>query len=242
MPSPSPSEPASSTSGSAGDVDLRRRLVAQDRFLEALVGSLRAVASGLDGRGVLERATQQAHAMFGPDATVMVAPSLGEDTLRPVAAAGVALGPLADVTIEAGAPGSPIAIAARDLAPASAQVAGSEADGLLCHLRPAAVLAAPLSVAGRLHARAGAARPGLGPRVRRRRRLPGRAVRRLRRPGRRQRRAVRPGRRAAVAGPHARGRAGRALPPGDQRRAGGAAAPVGVPPRRAGADAVRAWA
>jgi signal transduction histidine kinase len=152
MPSPSPSEPASSTSGSAGEVDLRRRLVAQDRFLEALVGSLRAVASGLDGRGVLERATQQAHAMFGPDATVMVAPPLGEDTLRPVAAAGVALGPLADVTIEAGAPGSPIAIAARDLAPASAQVAGSGADGLLRHLRPTAVLAAPLSVAGRLHA------------------------------------------------------------------------------------------
>jgi len=64
--------------------------VAQDRFLEALVGSLRAVASGLDGRGVLERATQQAHAMFGPDATVMVAPSLGEETLRPVAAASSA--------------------------------------------------------------------------------------------------------------------------------------------------------
>jgi signal transduction histidine kinase len=126
-------------------------VVAQDRFLEALVGSLRAVASGLDGRGVLERATQQAHAMFGPDATVMVAPSLGEDALRPVAAAGVALGPLADVTVEAAATGSPIAIAARDLAPASAQVAGSEADGLLRHLRPASVLAAPLSAAGRLH-------------------------------------------------------------------------------------------
>jgi signal transduction histidine kinase len=125
--------------------------VAQDRFLEALVGSLRAVASGLDGRGVLERATQQAHAMFGPDATVMVAPSLGEDTLRPVAAAGVALGPLADVMVEADAAGSPIAIAARDLAPASAQVTGSEADGLLRHLRPSAVLAAPLSAAGRLH-------------------------------------------------------------------------------------------
>ena len=148
MPSPSHSARPSST-----DVtELRRELIAQSRFLDALVGSLYAVASGLEGSGVLDRATGEAQRLFGADATVMLAPAAGERTLRPIAAAGVALGPLGDVDVELEGTGSPLALAARERTPTASPIGDHEVDGLCRHLRPAAVLAAPLELRGRLHA------------------------------------------------------------------------------------------
>jgi signal transduction histidine kinase len=147
MPSPSHSAPPSSTE----ETRLRRELVAQGRFLDALVEAVRAVASGLDAQGVLDRAVQQAHALFDPGATVMLAPAAGERALRPVAAAGVALGPLADAEVRLDAPASLVALAARERTPVVGPVPDSGVDGLCRHLRPAHVVAAPLAVGERLH-------------------------------------------------------------------------------------------
>jgi|SRR4051794_25098320 signal transduction histidine kinase len=147
MPSQSPSAQPSSTEATR----LRQELVAQGRLLDGLVASLHAVASGLDSTGVLERATQEAHRLFAPDATVMLVPAAGERTLRPLTAAGIAVGPLADAEVSLDAASSPIALAAREHSPSAAEIGDPSVDGLCAQLRPSHLVAAPLDVGGRLH-------------------------------------------------------------------------------------------
>jgi signal transduction histidine kinase len=146
-----PSQSHSAQQSSTEETRLRRELVAQGRLLDGLVGSLHTVASGLDTAGVLERVTRESHRLFATDAAVMLVPAAGERTLRPVAAAGIALGPLADAEVSIDAPGSAIALAVRDRAPAIATVSDPEVDGLCARLRPRSLLAAPIDAAGRLH-------------------------------------------------------------------------------------------
>ena len=146
-----PSQSHSAQQSSTEETRLRRELVAQGRLLDGLVGSLHTVASGLDTAGVLERVTRESHRLFATDAAVMLVPAAGEQTLRPVAAAGIALGPLADTEVSIDAPGSAIALAVRDRAPAIATVSDPSVDGLCARLRPRSLLAAPIDAAGRLH-------------------------------------------------------------------------------------------
>jgi signal transduction histidine kinase len=147
MPSPSHSAPQSST-----ELQLRQELIAQARFLDGLVASLGAVSSTLGGGAVLERTAREAKRLFGADASLVLTPTPGHRSLRPAASAGLALGPLDDVTVDLDAPRSPIAAAARDLAPAVAGDGGEPGDDLTRRLAPSSLLAAPLVVAGRLHA------------------------------------------------------------------------------------------
>jgi signal transduction histidine kinase len=147
MPSPSHSEQQSST-----ELRLRRELIAQARFLDGLVESLGAVSSTLGGSAVLERTAREAQRLFEADAAVVLTPSASQRTLRPAASAGLALGPLADLSVGLDDDASPIAAAARDLAPAVAVPGEGPADELARRLRPGSLLAAPLVAAGRLHA------------------------------------------------------------------------------------------
>ncbi|HEX2589097.1 MAG TPA: GAF domain-containing sensor histidine kinase [Gaiellales bacterium] len=147
MPSPSHSEQQSST-----ELRLRQELIAQARFLDGLVESLGAVSSTLGGTAVLERTAREAQRLFEADAAVVLTPAAGARTLRPAASAGLALGPLADVSVSLADEASAIAAAARDLAPAVAAAGESPADELTRRLQPASLLAAPLVAAGRLHA------------------------------------------------------------------------------------------
>jgi signal transduction histidine kinase len=145
MPSPSHSEQQSST-----ELRLRQELIAQARFLDGLVESLGAVSATLGGAAVLERAAREARSLFGADAAVILTPAAGSRTLRPAASAGLALAPLADVSVGLDQP-SPLAVAARDLSPAVARD-GDPADELTARLQPSSLLAVPLVAAGRLHA------------------------------------------------------------------------------------------
>jgi len=147
MPSPSHSEQQSST-----ELRLRQELIAQARFLDGLVESLGAVSATLGGSAVLERTAREAQRLFEADAAIVLTPSAGLRTLRPAAAAGLALGPLADLGVDMDEDGSPIAAAARDLSAAVALAGEPPADELMRRLRPASLLAAPLVAAGRLHA------------------------------------------------------------------------------------------
>ena len=149
MPSPSHSAPRSSTSET--EQRLRQELIAQSRFLDGLVQSLGAVSAGLDAAMVLEHTAQEAQRLFAADAALVLTPAAGERTLRPAAAAGLALGPLGDVGVDLDA-GSLVAIAARDLAPAAGRPAADSGDELCRRLRPLSLLAVPLAVTGRLHA------------------------------------------------------------------------------------------
>src|SRR5262249_41827870 len=121
MPSPSPSEPQSSTDQpsappAADDAvrALRAELIAQGAFLDGLVASLGAVTESRDPTEVLERAARQAHELFSPDATLVLAPAPGRAVLRPLAAAGLALGPIAELEVAVDEARSLIALAARD--------------------------------------------------------------------------------------------------------------------------------
>jgi signal transduction histidine kinase len=147
MPSPSPSEPQSST-----EQLLRRELIAQERFLGGLVQSLGAVSAGLDAAAVLAHTAEQARRLFACDATLVLVPAAGEQSLRPATADGLALGPLSDARVELGNTSSALATAARELLPATAAPAPGTGDSLTQRLQPAALLAAPLVVSGRLHA------------------------------------------------------------------------------------------
>lgn len=151
MPSPSHSEPQSSTDPAAAD-RLRRELIAQGRFLDGLVQSLGAVSSGLDATGVLERTATEAKRLFDVDATVVLVPAAGERTLRPAASAGLALGPLGDAGVALDAPSSLLAASAGSLAPTAGTPGDDPGDELCARLRPLSLLAAPLVVTGRLHA------------------------------------------------------------------------------------------
>jgi signal transduction histidine kinase len=150
MPSPSPSAQQSSTERDAAD-RLRRELIAQGRFMDGLVQSLGAVSSGLDAARVLERTAAEAKRLFDVDATVVLVPAAGERTLRPAASAGLALGPLGDAGVAMDAP-SLLAACAAALAPVTGAPGDVPGDELCARLRPLSLLAAPLVVAGRLHA------------------------------------------------------------------------------------------
>ena len=147
MPSPSHSEQQSST-----ELRLRQELIAQARFLDGLVESLGAVSSTLGGSAVLERTAREAQRLFEADAAIVLTPAVGSRALRPAAASGLALGPLSDVSVSLEDQGSPVSVAARDLAPAVAAAGEPAADELTRRLQPASLLAAPLVAAGRLHA------------------------------------------------------------------------------------------
>src|SRR6478609_7040900 len=110
MQSPSPSAPQSST-----EHRLRQELIAQGRFLDGLVRSLGAVSGGLDSAAVLEHTAVEAQRLFTADAVLVLVPAAGERSLRPAAAAGLALGPLGDARVPMDAEGSALAVAARDL-------------------------------------------------------------------------------------------------------------------------------
>ena len=58
------------------------------------------MSSTLDPALVLERATEQAHQLLAPDATVLLVPAADGNGLRPAAARGIGLGPIADVVVE----------------------------------------------------------------------------------------------------------------------------------------------
>jgi signal transduction histidine kinase len=146
MPSPSHSEPQSST-----ELRLRQELIAQARFLDGLVESLGAVSSTLGGSAVLERTAREAKRLFDADAALMLVPAPGRRSLRVAASAGLAPGPLSDVTVDIDAQGSPISAAARDLAPAVAGPNAQPDDALTRRLAPSSLLAVPLVVGGRLH-------------------------------------------------------------------------------------------
>ena len=118
MPSQSPSEPPSST-----EHQLRRELIAQSRFLDGLVQSLEQVSAGFDGAAVFERTAAEARRLFGADAAIVLSPAAGERSLRPAAAAGLLLGPLADVAVALDAHRSPLALAARDMVSLTADAA-----------------------------------------------------------------------------------------------------------------------
>ena len=79
---------------------LRRELIEQSAFLDGLVGGLGTMSSTLDPALVLERATEQAHQLLAPDATVLLVPAADGNGLRPAAARGIGLGPIADVVVE----------------------------------------------------------------------------------------------------------------------------------------------
>src|SRR3954453_12403384 len=95
MPSPSHSAQQSST-----ELRLRQELIAQARFLDGLVESLGAVSSTLGGSAVLERTPREAQRLFEADAAVVLTPSTSRRTLRPAASSGIALGPLADLSVD----------------------------------------------------------------------------------------------------------------------------------------------
>lgn len=159
MPSPSPSEPRSSTdrpdAHSAADDAvraLRAELIAQGAFLDGLVASLGAVTESRDPTEVLERIARQAQALFSPDATLVLSPAPGRSVLRPLAAAGLALGPIAELEVALDQPGSLIALAARDHAAGAGRVEDHSVDALCAHIRPTSLLAAPLLIGTRLHA------------------------------------------------------------------------------------------
>jgi signal transduction histidine kinase len=127
-------------------------LLAQGRFLDALVQSLGTVSSGLDATRVLERTAVEAKRLFEVDATVVLVPAAGERTLRPVASAGLAHGPLGDAGVALDAPSSLLAASAVALAPVAGSPGDDPGDELCTRLRPLSLLAAPLVVSGRLHA------------------------------------------------------------------------------------------
>src|SRR6476661_3374126 len=79
---------------------LRRELIEQSAFLDGLVGGLGTMSSTLDPALVLERATEQAHQLLAPDATVLLVPAADGNGLRPAAARGIGLGPIADIVVE----------------------------------------------------------------------------------------------------------------------------------------------
>lgn len=127
---------------------LRGELVSQAAFLDALVESLGAVSS-LDASRVLERTAEQAHALFAPEAVVMLTLDADGTRLRPAAARGVALGPMSELTIHLDDAESLVAEAARSRALAAGPGDGLS-DALSRHLRPTSIVAAPLVAMGEL--------------------------------------------------------------------------------------------
>lgn len=118
---------------------LRRELIEQGTFLDGLVDGLGTMTSTLDPALVLERAAEQAHRLLGPDATVLLVPAANGDGLRPAAARGIALGPIADLVVETNASARFAPVADR----------GGD-DALTQRLRPTARLTVPIVAADEL--------------------------------------------------------------------------------------------
>jgi len=118
---------------------LRRELIEQGTFLDGLVGGLGTMSSTLDPALVLERAADQAHRLLGPDATVLLVPAADGDGLRPAAARGIALGPIADIVVETNSSARFAPVADR----------GGD-DALSKRLRPTARLTVPIVAADEL--------------------------------------------------------------------------------------------
>ncbi len=118
---------------------LRRELIDQSAFLDGLVGSLGTMSSTLAPAQVLERAADQAHRLLAPDATVLLVPAANGDGLRPAAARGIALGPIADIVVETNASARFAPVADR----------GGD-DALSARLRPTARLTVPIMAADEL--------------------------------------------------------------------------------------------
>ena len=118
---------------------LRLELIDQSAFLDGLVGSLGTMSSTLAPAQVLERAADQAHRLLAPDATVLLVPAADGDGLRPAAARGIALGPIADIVVETNASARFAPVADR----------GGD-DALSARLRPTARLTVPIVAAEEL--------------------------------------------------------------------------------------------
>ncbi|MGN6380364.1 MAG: ATP-binding protein [Gaiellales bacterium] len=131
---------------------LRGELMSQSSFLDGLVASIGAVSGSLDSSRVLERAADQAHQLLAVDAAVVLVPDADSRHLRPAAARGVALGPMASLAVPADTPESLIAEAARSRTAAAGTISGDVADPVIRHLQPSCLLAAPLVVMGELYA------------------------------------------------------------------------------------------
>ena len=206
---------------------LRRELIEQSAFLDGLVGGLGTMSSTLDPALVLERATEQAHQLLAPDATVLLVPAADGNGLRPAAARGIGLGPIADVVVETNSSARFAPVADR----------GGD-DALSKRLRPTARLTVPIVAVDELRGLlvlmrlrgTGAVQPG--------RADPGVGARRLRRHDGHERPPLRPGRIAPRPGPDARDRAGRPVTPGCLGRAGRAPQALALPPRRPAPDHV----
>ncbi len=112
---------------------LRLELIDQSAFLDGLVGSLGTMSSTLDPAQVLERAADQAHRLLAPDATILLVPAADGDGLRPAAARGIALGPIADIVVETNSSARFAPVADR----------GGD-DALSARLRPNARLTVPI--------------------------------------------------------------------------------------------------
>jgi two-component system sensor histidine kinase UhpB len=131
---------------------LRGELISQSTFLDGLVESVGAISGSLDPSRVLERAADQAQRLLAVDAAVVLVTDADGQGMRPAAARGVALGPMAGLALKLDTPGSLIAEAARSRTAAAGRPASDTADPIVHHLRPACLLAAPLVVMGDLHA------------------------------------------------------------------------------------------
>src|SRR4051812_31452648 len=129
---------------------LSAELAAQAAFTDGLVASLGAVSGTLDAARIVERIADEAHALVGPDATLVLVPSPGSHGLRPITSRGLAFAPLADLAVTP-APESPIARAMTSRRPVAASDPG-DADDLCARLRPAAVMAVPVIPLGEVEA------------------------------------------------------------------------------------------
>jgi signal transduction histidine kinase len=118
---------------------LRLELIDQSAFLDGLVAMLGTMSSTLDPAQVLERAADQAHRLLAPDATILLVPAANGQGLRPAAARGIALGPIADVVVETNSSARFAPVADR----------GGE-DALSARLRPTARLTVPIVAADEL--------------------------------------------------------------------------------------------
>ena len=131
---------------------LRGELMSQSSFLDGLVESVGAISGSLESGRVLERTADQAQRLLDVDAAVVLVPDADGSALRPAAARGVALGPMAGLAVHTDTAGSLIAEAARSRAAAAGTPAADTADPIAHHLQASCLLAAPLVVMGELHA------------------------------------------------------------------------------------------
>jgi signal transduction histidine kinase len=131
---------------------LRSELMSQSSFLDGLVESVGAISGSLESGRVLDSTADQARRLLAAAAAVVLVPDADGRQLRPTAASGFALGPMAGLAVAADATGSLIAEVARSHTAAAGPVEDGTADPIVSHLRPAGLLAAPLLVMGKLHA------------------------------------------------------------------------------------------